>query len=129
MRSRGFVLSGYPHMTDRIRGRRLQRIRAEHLAEHPLCVHCEARGIVREATELDHITALVNGGSDDGPKQGLCHECHEAKTRKDLGLTDLPTTGVDGWEVEGGSVQIFSKVSRTPLACNRRFANRKSLTR
>lgn len=73
-------------VVNRIRGRALQRIRAAQLAAQPLCVHCLARGRVTPATEIDHIRALVNGGSDSAEnRQALCAECHAAKTRVDLG--------------------------------------------
>jgi 5-methylcytosine-specific restriction protein A len=90
---------------ERIRGRRLQRIRAQYFASHPLCVMCEAEGRTTLATQLDHIVALTNGGKDfdqdDGEnRQGLCDECHEIKTNIDLGYTPKAATGVDGWPVE-----------------------------
>lgn len=69
----------------RITGRKLQRIRREHFAEHPLCVHCEARGETRIATQLDHRIPLFKGGRDDASnRQGLCYDCHAAKTKTDL---------------------------------------------
>lgn len=86
------------HSTDkRIRGRKLQAIRANHFASNPLCVHCEAKGRIRLATELDHTVALANGGKDEpGNRQGLCAECHEAKTRLDLGYRIREAIGPDG---------------------------------
>jgi 5-methylcytosine-specific restriction protein A len=85
----------------RIRGRRLQRIRAAHLRANPLCVHCTAKGRVAGATEVDHIVALVNGGEDiEENRQGLCRECHRIKTAADLGHAARRTTGADGWPVE-----------------------------
>lgn len=97
----------------RIRGRRLQRIRADHFRLHPLCVRCVERGIVRAATQLDHRVALVNGGTDTPDnRQGLCDDCHETKTREDLGQRIRPSIGVDGWPVEGGGeVGRFSAVA------------------
>ena len=85
----------------RTRGRKLQRIRAQHFAEHPLCVRCQAKGFISLATQLDHIQALINGGKDDGPKQGLCAPCHKEKTAEDLGHTYKPkvTVGLDGWPI------------------------------
>lgn len=72
----------------RIRGRALQRIRTQHRYAQPLCVRCLERGIVRAWTQLDHVTALVNGGEESSDpmrnRQGLCDECHDAKTRDDL---------------------------------------------
>jgi 5-methylcytosine-specific restriction endonuclease McrA len=74
--------------TQRITGRRLQEIRYRVLTANPLCVACHAKGIVRLAEHVDHITALVNGGSDDpiddSNRQGLCSPCHDEKTRLDL---------------------------------------------
>jgi 5-methylcytosine-specific restriction protein A len=74
-----------PNVANRITGRRRQEIRRQHFAEHPLCVHCEAQGRVAIATELDHIVPLHKGGQEaDSNRQGLCHDCHLAKTAKDL---------------------------------------------
>jgi 5-methylcytosine-specific restriction protein A len=74
-----------PSATPRITGRPLQRIRAEHFARHPLCVACEAEGRTTPATELDHVVPLFRGGRDDDTnRQGLCAECHAAKTLRDL---------------------------------------------
>jgi len=84
----------------RIRGRRLQRIRAAHLRANPLCVHCRAKGLITAATQVDHITALVNGGADvEENRQGLCDECHKVKTAEDLGYRRRPAIGLDGWPV------------------------------
>jgi 5-methylcytosine-specific restriction protein A len=73
----------------RVRGRRLQAIRARHFKANPLCVMCQAKGKVSLAVELDHIIALTNGGEDtDENRQGLCTECHAAKTREDMGYAE-----------------------------------------
>ena len=90
----------------RIRGDKLQRIRAAHFRMYPLCARCEAMNLVTLATQLDHIVALANGGKDfdedDGKnRQGLCDECHKEKTAEDLGWTYKPTVVIDedGWPV------------------------------
>lgn len=73
-------------ITERVRGRRLQRIRDMHFRQHPLCVRCFAIGRIRLATELDHVVALCNGGEDaEINRQGLCSDCHQDKTAEDLG--------------------------------------------
>lgn len=76
-----------PFGVKRIRGSQLQRIRREHFQRHPLCVHCDRKGIVRAATELDHVIALENGGIDSPDpfvnRQGLCADCHAKKTERD----------------------------------------------
>ena len=70
----------------RLRGRRLQQRRAMWFAMNPLCVKCDASGRVSAATELDHILPLCKGGADDETNlQGLCDDCHKAKTSDDLG--------------------------------------------
>ncbi len=65
----------------RVSGRRLQRLRAELFSANPLCVRCQASGIVRPATERDHVIPLAEGGSD-GPDnvQGLCTDHHREKS-------------------------------------------------
>ncbi len=72
--------------TRRITGTELQKIRREHLRENPLCVHCLALGLVRSATQLDHIVPLHKGGAEEkSNRQGLCDECHALKTADDIG--------------------------------------------
>jgi 5-methylcytosine-specific restriction protein A len=68
----------------RMRGRRLQQARAALFRSNPLCVNCERNGIVRLATERDHIINLADGGTDDPSNtQGLCKDCHQAKTQQE----------------------------------------------
>ena len=65
----------------RLRGKGLQTVRRRILTANPLCVQCDARGVVRAATEIDHIVPLSRGGpDDDSNRQALCSECHAAKT-------------------------------------------------
>ena len=85
-------------LVTRIAGDRLQRMRKAHFQAQPLCVRCQEQGRIRAATELDHIIALVNGGTNDPENfQGLCSDCHEQKTRIDLGWKPRPKIGLDGW--------------------------------
>lgn len=84
----------------RERGATNQRTRERYFRLHPLCVMCEKEGRTNVATELDHIVALVNGGTNaDGNRQGLCAEHHKVKTAKDVGKTYTPrkAIGPDGW--------------------------------
>jgi 5-methylcytosine-specific restriction endonuclease McrA len=80
------------------------QINARVLSANPLCVMCQAKGRVTIATEVDHIIALTNGGTedphDDSNRQGLCAPCHIEKTNADLGYTPKVRTGMDGWPVE-----------------------------
>lgn len=66
----------------RVTGRKLQRLRAELFASDPLCAACRRQGRVTLATQRDHITPLAEGGTDtDDNVQGLCADCHEAKSK------------------------------------------------
>ena len=84
----------------RITGRRLQARRERYAQRDPLCAHCKARGIIRQWSELDHVTPLHKGGPDtEANLQGLCAECHKAKTREDMGHRLIVGCGPDGWPV------------------------------
>lgn len=68
--------------TKRITGRKLQAMRAELFARDPLCAECKRQGRVTLATQRDHIKSLAEGGADaDDNVQGLCADCHEAKSK------------------------------------------------
>jgi 5-methylcytosine-specific restriction enzyme A len=75
--------------TKRFTYRNRQKARQAKLLANPLCEHCEARGLVVIATEVDHIIPLFKGGEESlDPtvnKQSLCSECHKIKTSKDMG--------------------------------------------
>lgn len=86
----------------RITGTTLQNRRRRWFQVNPLCVHCEAVGRVKVATELDHKVPLCKGGADDESNfQGLCAEHHKAKTALDMGYRPAirKTIGIDGWPV------------------------------
>lgn len=62
------------------------RRRSAWLYAHPMCCKCEARGLVTEATEVDHVVPLWKGGADDDTNlQSLCTEDHKAKTAAEAG--------------------------------------------
>ena len=83
---------------ERVRGRAGQVMRDRHLNAHPLCVICLKQGRLSHAVELDHIIALVNGGTNaDSNFQCLCKACHQDKTASDLGYSAKVRTGLDGW--------------------------------
>lgn len=87
--------------TKRIRGRRLQVIREQHLRLFPLCAECHRNGRVRLATQLDHILPLFKGGPEaPANRQGLCDPCHEVKTAMDLGHRSKRAIGLDGFPIE-----------------------------
>jgi 5-methylcytosine-specific restriction protein A len=70
--------------TKRIRGRKLQTLRAELFERQPLCEPCQAKGKVTIATIRDHRIPLAEGGTDDREnEQAICEACHEAKSQEE----------------------------------------------
>ena len=83
--------------TGRIRGSKWSKIRKTVLTDRPFCActgcdnptHVLFEGKLRcrePATEVDHITPLSHGGHPTSRSnlQGLCHYCHEQKTRREF---------------------------------------------
>ena len=60
-----------------------RKLRASVLRGEPLCRHCQARGLIVVATEVDHR----NGPSDNRLEslQPLCKPCHSKQTMRDMG--------------------------------------------
>lgn len=47
-----------------------------------LCQLCKQKGRITEATEMDHIVNVAEGGTDDECNlQSLCTPCHDAKSQ------------------------------------------------
>lgn len=70
----------------RLRGRPWMELRALVLRAAPLCVACQANGVLRPATQVDHIVPLARGGTDEVHNlQGLCRECHDDKSVREFG--------------------------------------------
>jgi 5-methylcytosine-specific restriction endonuclease McrA len=70
-----------------------RRLRAQHLARHPLCVECEKQGIINAGTadkpnHVDHIVRHNGIGCplrlDPSNLQTLCHSCHSRKTAMEM---------------------------------------------
>ncbi len=75
---------------------RWQKTSAGYLKSHPLCVCCEAKGIVTPATEVDHIIPIQVDPMrkyDRANWQALCKSCHTAKTNQDRVKYDLGRGG------------------------------------
>ena len=86
---------------ERIRGRIWLKIRARILRrDNGLCQSCLDKGKISIATEVDHQTALTNGGTnDDDNLISLCHDCHADKTARDTGKNRRKQIGIDGWPI------------------------------
>lgn len=52
------------------------------LSQEPLCRRCDSLGVTREATEVDHVHPISEGGGklDVENLQSLCSSCHAQKT-------------------------------------------------
>lgn len=60
-----------------------RRIRAQVLADEPLCRHCKAEGRVTLAVDVDHIHNDTRD-NDRARLQPLCRSCHSRKTATDM---------------------------------------------
>ena len=82
----------------RTRGRLWMRLREIVLIEEPLCMICNRN----PSAQVDHIKPISKGGTDERDNlQGICLECHEDKTRKDLGIKKKKQNrvGFDGYPI------------------------------
>lgn len=76
-----------------------KRIRAQVLAEEPLCGDCTARGLVTPATEVDHIKDSREDYTDDNRREnlrGLCKPCHSVRTSMSMGKASTLGCNVRG---------------------------------
>lgn len=62
-----------------------RKLRQRILDSEPLCRSCKAKGIITEATEIDHIKPINESGNkwDINNLQPLCKSCHSSKTAKE----------------------------------------------
>lgn len=83
--------------TKRLTGRPWLRLRRVVLVEESICMICRRKPSI----QVDHIKPLCDGGTDDRNNlQGICLDCHDIKTRKDLGIKDKPIAiGIDGYPI------------------------------
>jgi 5-methylcytosine-specific restriction enzyme A len=85
----------------RAKGRKAVALRRRRLNKEPLCRMCKERGRVTEATEVDHIVPLSQGGTDDDSNtRNLCNDCHRQATAEQFGYRERREIGTDGWPVE-----------------------------
>jgi len=64
------------------------------LVEEPVCMICGRRA----SMQVDHKIPLSQGGTDIRDNlQGVCDDCHEKKTERDLGIKHQSKIGLDGY--------------------------------
>ena len=75
-----------------------RKLRASVLRGEPLCRHCQARGLIVVATEVDHR----NGPSDNRLEslQPLCKPCHSKQTMRDMGHNVYMGCDVNGMPID-----------------------------
>ena len=69
-------------------GYRWRQARQAFLRQHPFCIECEKRGIIKPATDVDHIKPHKGDMAlfwDQSNWQPLCHTCHSKKTAREDG--------------------------------------------
>lgn len=81
------------------------KLRAQVLAEEPLCRHCyDDYGDVTPATDVDHIDN--NGDNNERINLApLCHSCHSKKTANEMygnHCRKIVGCDVDGWPLDPG---------------------------
>ena len=78
---------GYGNAWDKLRKRILHR-------DNYICQSCKGMGMIRRATDVDHITRKADGGTDSPDNlQALCKTCHDDKTRAENGDRPLQISG------------------------------------
>lgn len=89
-------------MTERLRGKAgVQQRKRRMERTHWLCEWCEAKGITRTATVVDHSIPLIMGGKDvDENTRNLCVDCNAKATAEQFGYQVRPTIGADGWPID-----------------------------
>ena len=72
--------------------KRWRTVRGLVLQGNPLCVNCEATGLITVAQMVDHIEPVRLGGKfwDTDNLQPLCNSCHASKSAKERNATPNP---------------------------------------
>jgi 5-methylcytosine-specific restriction endonuclease McrA len=62
-----------------------RKLRKWYIQQNPICVRCEAKGIIKEANVVDHINPILLRGQklDAENLQSLCTSCHNSKSAKE----------------------------------------------
>lgn len=77
-----------------------KKLRLQFLAENPLCVYCDAKGVVKGAEVVDHIKPHKGDQRlfwAESNWQALCFKCHDNDKRREELAARRPAIGPDGW--------------------------------
>lgn len=106
-----------------------KRLRAQVLAEEPLCRWCLARGLLVASTEVDHIKDSREDYSDDNSRDNLtamCNPCHSLKTAASMGKSVYMGCDVNGMPID--PAHPWSKITSNQTGPERRGSPLSSLT-
>ena len=76
-----------------------RKLRASVLSSEPLCEHCSKRGLIVQATDVDHIDDDASN-NDRGNLASLCHSCHSHKTMASMGHNVYMGCDVNGMPID-----------------------------
>ncbi len=84
-RDYGRARRGFDAEVDFYQSKDWRALRAAVLRDDPLCVACQAKGMLVAATVVDHVVPLKDGGArfDRANLQPLCVSCHNRKTARE----------------------------------------------
>lgn len=59
--------------------KRWEKVRAQYIAEHPLCERCEAKGLITPTAMVHHKIPISQGGKvlDKSNLMSVCRRCHD----------------------------------------------------
>ena len=112
-----------------LNGSAWQRLRASVLSGEPLCRHCAARGLVTEATDVDHVSGDPGDNSSEN-LQPLCHSCHSLKTASDQGKRVSMGCDKDGMPLDPNHpwAKVCSLLQKSPECAGARPVGSSSFT-
>jgi 5-methylcytosine-specific restriction protein A len=85
-KARPYVKGAY--IEPRYNTKRWRSVREQVLQSSPLCVNCEAIGLLTVAQMVDHIEPVRLGGEfwETSNLQPLCNSCHASKSAKEKNI-------------------------------------------
>lgn len=97
---------------------RWQKLRRVVLDREPLCRECRSMGVVKGATDVDHISGDPSDNRLDN-LQPLCHSCHSRKTARGDRVIGCD---VNGWPLDPSHPWNVEKNHQQPTRPDRRSA-------